>query len=64
LNVVTDWFRDTITIDVPSGKYKAEWINPASGTVMKSYDIESENGSLLLDTPLYLCDIALIMTGI
>jgi hypothetical protein len=64
VNVDINWFRDTITVDAVRGKYKVEWIHPASGTVMKSYDIESEDGSLLLDTPLYQCDIALRMTGI
>jgi hypothetical protein len=58
-NVEMNWFRDTVTIEAIQGNYKAEWIHPASGTVMKSYDMENKDGKLLLDTPLYMTDIAL-----
>ena len=58
-NVDMNWFRDTVTVNVPPGKYKAEWINPPSGIVMKSYDLDCNDGKLILDTPLYPTDIAL-----
>ena len=58
-NVEMNWFRDTVNIKAVPGTYKVEWINPPSGTVMKSTDIESKDGKLILDTPLYLSDIAL-----
>jgi hypothetical protein len=58
-NVEMNWFRDTVNIKAVPGTYKLEWINPPTGTVMKSTDLESQDGTLILDTPLYLCDIAL-----
>jgi hypothetical protein len=58
-NVDMNWFRDIVTVTVPPGKYKVEWINPPSGIVMKSYDLECNDGNLILDTPLYPSDIAL-----
>ena len=58
-NVEMNWFRDTVNIKAVPGTYKVEWINPPSGTVMKSSDLESKDGKLILDTPLYLSDIAL-----
>ncbi len=58
-NTEVNWFRDTLSLGVPPGKYNVEWINPPSGTVMKSGDMESGSGKLVLDTPLYLTDIAL-----
>ncbi len=63
-NVDAAWFRDTVAINAPDGTYKVEWINPPSGTVMKSSDRESVDGKLILDTPLYPSDIALRITGI
>ena len=58
-NVEMNWFRDTINIKVLPGTYKVEWVNPPSGTVMKSTDLECKDGKLILDTPLYPSDIAL-----
>ena len=63
-NVNMNWFRDTVTIYLPSGKYKAEWINPASGTVIESNDQECLVEKLVLQTPLYMADIALRMKRI
>ena len=63
-NVDMNWFRDTVSIDIPTGNYKIEWINPPSGTVMKAIDLVCKDGNLILDTPLYLCDIALRMKRI
>lgn len=58
-NVNTGQFIDTVSLNVTTGKYKVEWINPSSGAVMKSSDCECSNGSMILDTPLYTTDIAI-----
>jgi hypothetical protein len=60
-NVDMDWFRDTISIDVPSGKYRVEWINPASGENIETAVHEWEGGCIVLQTPRYFADIALRM---
>jgi hypothetical protein len=59
LNVEMKWFRDTVYVKALPGTYKVEWINPPSGAVMKSTDQKCKDGTLILDTPLYLSDIAL-----
>ena len=64
INIDMNWFRDKIIIDVPAGKYKAEWINPVSGESIESSTVEWEGGKLVLLTPRYLADIALRMRRI
>jgi hypothetical protein len=64
VNVDMNWFSDTITLDIPSGKYEAEWINPASGEIIETTVHEHEGGRLVLITPRYYMDIALRMKGI
>jgi hypothetical protein len=59
LNVDMGSFRDTVTVNATPGKYRVEWINPSSGEVMRSSDLVCTDGRLILDTPLYSCDIAL-----
>jgi len=58
-NTDRNWFSDTISVTVTPGKYRSEWIDPPSGTVMESSDLECVDGTLILNTPLYLTDIAL-----
>jgi hypothetical protein len=58
-NVEMAQFTDTVTINATSGKFRVEWITPSSGTVIKTYVVESSDGRLILYTPLYTCDIAL-----
>jgi hypothetical protein len=58
-NVDMNWFRDTITINVLPGKYKTDWINPASGFIIESKEQEFKSENISLPTPEYLTDIAL-----
>ena len=48
----------------PPGSYRAEWVNPASGTVIETKDYKSSGAELILVTPKYLTDIALRMRNI
>ena len=59
LNVETDWFRDTLSIDVLPGKYSIDWINPSSGEKIETSAQEWDGGRLILPTPRYFTDIAL-----
>jgi hypothetical protein len=53
-------WRDSLILNaVPAGTYTAEWIDPASGTVKNSENVNSENGKIRLITPPYFIDIAL-----
>jgi hypothetical protein len=63
-NVEIAQFTDMVTINAVAGKYLVEWINPSSGTVIKSYEAECTDGKLKLDTPLYTFDLALRMKRI
>ncbi len=60
-NVNADWFTDTVTLKIPAGAYRVEWVNPSSGAVIASKSLESKGGDVTLETPRYFADIALRM---
>jgi hypothetical protein len=60
-NADLNWFTDSLTIDVPPGTYRVEWINPASGALIEASSRECKGGNCLLQTPRYYVDIALRM---
>ncbi len=60
-NVNANWFTDTVTLNVPPGFYRVEWVNPSSGAVIASTSLESKGGDTDLRTPRYFVDIALRM---
>ena len=49
----------TLDVEMPSGKYRAEWINPTTGAVDKREDFEHSGGTKTLASPAYREDIAL-----
>ena len=59
VNVVRDWFTDTVAISMPAGKYMVEWINPVSGFVIDSSVYDNPGDRAILQTPRYHTDIAL-----
>jgi hypothetical protein len=60
-NVNANWFTDKVTLKIPPGSYRVEWVNPASGAVISSTSLESKGGDMELETPRYFVDIALRM---
>jgi hypothetical protein len=57
-------YRDTIIFNaIPEGKYFMEWIDPTSGTILNSQDLNWNGGDLKLVTPPYCLDVALRMFG-
>ena len=56
-----NWFADTVSLYVPSGTYKIQWINPTTGAVIDSGSRECAGDELILQTPRYFTDIALQM---
>jgi hypothetical protein len=53
-------YRDTFKLkQVPEGRYRLEWIEPASGAVRESRTLDWPGGDLPLMTPGYRLDIAL-----
>ena len=56
---VGDGTQVTLVLDLPPGRYRAEWINPRSGATDKSEDFESPGGRVRVESPAYEEDIAL-----
>ena len=48
-----------VLIDLPSGSYTADWINPKTGTVDKSQNFSHAGGGRSLASPLFSEDVAL-----
>jgi hypothetical protein len=49
----------TLTLDVPAGRYEAEWLHPRTGKAESPRKIEHSGGDLALPVPAYEQDIAL-----
>ena len=49
----------TLILDVPAGRYRAEWVNTLNGKVDKSEDVPHGGGALTLGSPEYKEDVAL-----
>ena len=55
-------YRDTMTLRaVPRGRYRLEWIAPATGAVRSTETIAWAGGDLRVTTPAYTLDLALRM---
>jgi hypothetical protein len=55
-------FQDTISLNnIPAGKYQMDWIDPTSGIVKGTEKLNWTGGQLVLKTPEYLMDIAMLM---
>jgi hypothetical protein len=52
-------YEETLVLDLPAGAYKAEWIDPASGSVVGAQTFSHTTGTHNLTTPRYSIDIAL-----
>jgi hypothetical protein len=48
-----------LTLDVPQGKYAAQWIDPVSGEVKQRTDVQHPGGEMSLPVPEFGDDIAL-----
>jgi hypothetical protein len=52
-------YEETLVLDLPPGTYKAEWIDPASGSVIGTETFTQGRGTHNINTPHYSIDIAL-----
>ena len=48
-----------LTLDLPVGTYRAEWLNPTTGKVDKTLDIQHSGGARILSAPVFREDMAL-----
>jgi hypothetical protein len=51
--------RAELSLDLPRGDYKAEWVNTKTGAVNKVEDFDHGGGARLLVSPTYEADVAL-----
>jgi hypothetical protein len=51
-----------LTVELPEGKYRAEWIVAATGKVTKVEELETDGGLRDLTSPVYVEDIAVRVT--
>jgi hypothetical protein len=51
--------RATLTLNLPAGHYRAEWVNPSTGAVARAEDLDHDGGHAPLGSPDYKEDIAL-----
>lgn len=49
----------TLTVDLPEGRYSAEWLDPVAGNVSKTDRIRHQGGAAELRSPRFANDIAL-----
>ena len=54
-------YRETIALTLTAGAYRAEWVDPASGQVVRCHDIAHTGGECRLTTPAHAVDIALCL---
>jgi hypothetical protein len=52
-------YRETLQLQLAQGKYKADWVDPATGKVLASESFQHEGRLKSLTTPDYSIDIAL-----
>ena len=52
-------YAETLVLDLPGGTYKAEWVDPASGSVLGSATFAHQGGNKILGTPEHTVDVAL-----
>jgi len=61
--VVPGDYQENLVVNLPPGQYRADWVDPETGTVVSSLDLVHEGGHRTLKTPAYHVDIALKIIG-
>jgi hypothetical protein len=52
-------YAETLVLDLPGGAYRADWVDPASGSVLDSLSFTHQGGDKALITPVHTVDIGL-----
>ena len=52
-------YGEKLVLDLPPGHYRADWIDPATGSIRKSEDVAHQGGHRSFTTPRHTIDIAL-----
>ncbi len=56
---VMDGEKANLWMEVAAGRYRAEWLNPRTGAIDKTQNLQHAGGKLSLESPAYVEDIAL-----
>lgn len=55
-------FEDTLSVNIPSGKYSLKFFNPSTGELIKEVDkIDYTGDKSMIYTPVFVTDIAFII---
>jgi hypothetical protein len=57
-------YQENLVLTIPPGKYRAEWVEPASGKALRVDIVPHQGGRCTLRTPEYSVDMALRMVSI
>ncbi len=52
-------YTEVIEIPIPAGTYRLDWLDPASGAVVRAETVTHRGGGCILATPVHTVDIAL-----
>jgi hypothetical protein len=52
-------YKETLVLSLPPGNYKAEWLDPASYSVLATDEFKQSGATRSMDTPSYTVDVAL-----
>jgi hypothetical protein len=52
-------YHETLVLDLPAGTYKADWVDPSSGSLLSTVTFTHQGGKQNLITPEHTVDIAL-----
>jgi hypothetical protein len=52
-------YSENLDLSLPGGKYRAEWVNPAAGSILGTETFTHHGGNRTVTTPRYTIDIAL-----
>jgi hypothetical protein len=55
-------YNEQWVVNLPAGRYRAEWIRPATGETLKTAEITHTGGTYTLTAPQYQIDLALRIT--
>lgn len=61
-NAIVKTFKDTLSVNIPSGKYTLKYINPSTGELIKEVETINLTGDKsMIYTPAFVTDIAFII---
>lgn len=56
-------YNETLVLNLPGGTYQADWVDPASGSVMNGISFTHQGGNKIFIVPEHTLDIALRIKG-